>query len=644
MSKDKLIQDVLDESNAAFEALRDYHIAFEDDYRFWAKREHYSGSNVNERDRTRIKPRTRALDTKITHKGFQVSRGVGRIWMRPVDKVEDPNTTEAARFLLEYKINDPRLHWRRILKRAIRLAMGAKAAAVALDIRYDLGPFPMIVPRLLDPRALAWTPGFQDPDDITCPEVFEEMWCSPAELARDESLRDTKGLKGETPEVPDSSRPNPLKPIMQTDAPQQQIPYSKSPKLVRVVKRWRRFDPTMKDVPNGVERNLLPSERYMACNCGYEDRSQDGTTLPESGGMCPQCAATGMEQPLARVDVEGLTDRVQSYARGRRLTIIAEDGGDRRVLYDDAWLRGSHIVPRSVPYLFLRCYDLPLEPWGQSDTERDWSYITAENAMNRRAYESISRAGGIIVTEGSGLTKNDGKTPYEFSDAPISLAKAMGIGGAQAVQFFQPRAMLSDLMPYMTYLTQQISAQSGIFDASATFGPQRSKDVAVGTMQTLERTGEIPSDDMSEDVNEALGIFYGVWFDLARAITSPEEWIGIRGLSGAVELMQMKGELIPNHDVIVEALPSWANYDNERMQAVAMLTAEPDPGLREIKAEAANIPPSIVRRIGEAQQMALMRAATANPNLNGGAPRNGAAPPSGVAGMVPAPVTQGVGR
>lgn len=645
MSKEsdlELVKRIDGEANAAFEALRQYHVAFDDNYRFWAKREHYSDEHANTRDRRRSKPKSRSLDSKITHKGWQVSKQTGQIHMRGRDKIEDPLLAEAAQEFMQGRVWATDLHWKRILKRAIRMAMGASAGAAALDIRYDLGPYPRVVPRLMDPRALSWTPGWQDHDDITCPAVYEDVWTTTDEVERCKWYKNNKDLAGEDP-VTDASRPNPLQPISGTSGgPTQQAPTGEAPRFILLRKVWYRFDDSATPVAAGKPIELKPDQRYMACpTCDYTDKTQEGASLPDttampgSAGFCPQCRAAGLEQPLGRVDHEQPTESQRLYAQGKRHIIIAP--ADQRILYDGPWLK-SAIVPRGTPHLFLRCYDQGLEPWGQSDTERDWSYVTAENAMNRRAGESIARAGGIIITGGAGLKKNDGKTDYEFTDAPISLARWMGMGSPE-IQFFQPRGMLNELMPYMSYLTSRFDANSGVFDAAAQLGPNRSKDIAVGTMQSLQSSGEIPADDMAEDANLSLGQFYGTWYDMARAVMTVAESIRVKGdpQTGIEDFVRMRGEDLPDMDVIVEGVPSWTQFDQQRIEAIATLRQEPDPEMRALMAEAANFPPSIVRRLNEIQMRQVAQGVVPGAPMNPNAAPPAATPQAnGVAGTSPA--------
>jgi hypothetical protein len=430
------------------------------------------------------------------------------------------------------------------------------------------------------------------------------------------------------------------------------------PRRVRVVLRWRRFDTTMKDRPADEAVALDPKQRYMTCGmCGYKDMTQDGATLPDTvadptqGPMCPDCAKREQVSLMGRVDREFPPVTTLVYPRGCRLTIVAPD--QRRVFYDDAWPYGINGKPmRNVPYAFFKCYDLPLEPWADCDTDWDFSYQVTANALDRRAYEFLSQIGGILIGPMSGLNDWSGKQPFQFTDRPISLARATNPGQPQ-VSYFQPHGMVAEIMPFAQFLNGQFRADSGIADLG--LSPQQSKDIPVGTVRTLFASGEVPVDDLAEQVRDEMSSFFGVWYDMKRAVMTERQLTMLRGEDGRETFAMLRGEELPNADVIVGSGPNWDEFDAERAEKFRTMMSIP-PGMDPltwskvipILAEVANIPPDLVRKFQKALAPpqpfpGAMPGDMPNPEANGGAMPPQEMPPALAArmsgpGMVPGPM------
>lgn len=613
--------------------LEEFHEDWVDNYRFLYKFDHYEDRNANECDRRRVKPRGRQSAAKHRHKIAQVMKQAYHLTTRPVDMVTDPQEAAAARWWLQYKIEDPQRLFKRKLRRALSLAMGAGAGALGLGCRYDLGRYPVITPYLLDPRCVTWTPGFQDPDDCETPWVtIEEQYpIDYIESMAEYGWKNTKDLRpdvpGETGLSGSAQTFDKMRPISTFASAGPNPGQLSEQRLVRVLKRYYRFDRTRanKNVPQN--RNLDPQDWYMACpTCGYQDRSQEGQSLPEIA-PCPQCQKIGQVGMVHRIQVETPIDSALQYPMGHRLVIIAPT--ERRKFFDDAWPHTINgVPPRNVPLAFFRGYDVPLEPWGSCDTSWDWSYQVIANALMRRGYEQMSRSGGVIISSGQ-LYSGDGQKPFEFSDKPISLARWKGQGEPQ-VRFFQPEGLPSSFVPFKQLTDADFRSDMGTGDVS--LNKDQLKGVNVGTIQMAEKSGEIPVDDQAEQFREVLSGFFGTWYDMAKAVMTEREVNRVRGPNGAEELRLMRGEDQPNVDVLVGAQPSWDQYDGDLLDQVTKLLQAP-PEAIPLLAEISNTPPDMVAKVMDVAQKIQARMNPMPPGLPPGMP-----PPPGAGGPPGPPV------
>lgn len=605
------LKQVTENYDRAYQWLEPYHARFAENYTFHYYRQHYDDINANERDRRRAKPRGRQTSSKHRHKLAQVMKAALYISADPVDDAGDADSAERVRWFMEYEVRDPSKRFKRVLRRAVSLAMATDAGAIGLKVYHDMGPNPVIRPYLIDPRSVLWTPGWQDPDDDTCPWVITEEWLSPSECERmsDKRLgkwawKQTKDLQGSTSAGntnmgTNDSRSRSLGEMATGNAGPG---YDSSKDGVRVLFCWYRHDHSTAYRDTDEFRDLQPNQRYLACpTCGLTDYSMDGDMLPEMGGPCPECQSLGAMSALQRVDRERVTEEVRAYREGKRLVIVAPD--EQRTFFDGPWPETVGGRPiRNIPLAFIKCYDIPLDPWGSSDTEWDYTYQVIANALERRLYEFLSQTGGIIITSWDGLWSADGQKPFTFSDRPVSLARTKNMGVPQ-VQFFEPRGAVGEALPYMNFLNGQFRADMGISDLGLT--PQSSKDIPVRTTQMLLQTGEISADDMAEQVREALSPLIGTWYDLKRGIMTERQLVRLRGPDGVPAWQAMRGEEMPDSDVVVGSGPVWDEFDAERGQQFQQLFQVPPalagmpqtwPAYWSLLGEVANIPQEMIAK------------------------------------------------
>ncbi len=606
-SDDDLAVAIENDHRESVHHVADYHEEWADNFLFHYKFDHYEDEHANTRDRRRVKPKGRQSASKHRHKLAQIMRQSHYITTRPVDMFTDPAEAASARWWLEYEINDPQKRFKRKLRRAYSLAMACGAGAIRLVCRYDLGPYPVIMPQVMDPRCITWTPGFQDPDDIETPEVYFEDWYTPEQIEAmsDFGWKNTKDPRPDDIARGDGRSFDRLTPI--TTRAGNPGPRALSERnLVRVLTRMSRFDRTRKKVNAEMDRVLPPAEWYMACpECGYQERFLDGSMLPRvSPSNCPACG----QHPLMRVERERPIEDLLLYPNGCRQTIIAP-GQERKIFYDGPWMHALNgRPPRNIPAAFFRCYDIPLEPWGSSDTAWDWPYQVIANSIMRRGWEQMSRGGSMIVTSGE-LTKYGSKQPFEFSDKPLSLARWRGQGEPQ-VKFFQPEGLPRNFVEFKQAVDQDFRGDMGFGDVS--LSKDQMKGVNVGTIMEARQSGELPVDDQAEQFRENLTPLFGTWYDMKRAVMTERQATQVRGPDGGIQTKNMRGEDLPNLNVIVAAQPTWDAYDAEKGRSLQELLQSPPEAIGLI-GEANNLDPELVAK---AQQVAMAIASRMNPQPN----------------------------
>jgi len=598
---------------AAKEYLRPYHQQFEDQYTFLFWSDHYSTDSQNERDARRLKPKGRQLFSKYRYILAQLMKQALHIRTRPVDDVTDPLLAADARWLLEYAINDPQRGFRAKLRDALGLMVGCGVGALTLRVARAGMPNPMVLPEMTDPRDWFWAPGYSDPGDILCPWVMRWGRMRIADIERmgdrdiygDSAWENVKDLYAEDPygsrieggQSRETGRP--LNAYGSTINGPGSWAYNDS---VNLLWTWHRYDPK-RDRRNSGARILNESERYYACGkCGHTDRSEDGKDLPQLGPICPACNSDFMW----RVDRENALESVLAFPEGRLvISTVHQD----RVFYDGPW----PYKMRNVPLAMFKNYRLPLEPWAQSETFFDWSDQVMLNAGKRRGYEQLTRAGGIIITTMDGLWDARGQQPFEFSDLPLQIARWRG-QGKPAVDFFQPKGLPDELVAFMQMVNNDFRADIGIGQLNLT--PDQTRDIPVGTVTRLERSGDTPVDDKGATVRETLSPWIGTWYDLEKATMTDRVARRMRGPNGEEMVRRMRGEELPNIDVIVTNEDSWDDFDMERAEKIMPIMQQQDPKMRRFMMRVAGAPADLVdelERIIPAQRPGVPGAAPGMP-------------------------------
>lgn len=604
---------------------RRFYEAYSDDLDFVLKLEHYlrGSDNTSTRDRRRIKYRGRELFAKHRRKVAQITDAAINLKCRPVDDASDlaQRLAEDARWLLEHEKNDPSRKLRRVLRRLVSSAVAARVGAMALDVDWEARPFPKVLPRFVDPRHLSWTPGWQDPDDPTCPWVAEEfvMRLEDVRAMADQGWKNVEDVKPDDgrriiERAGDASQP------LRTFAAGQPGPgpWNRLDSATGVRIWYRRNEGLEKGRTRKVEV-LPPERRYYACTngqgCDYRERPQDGdgSTLPVQGGPCPLCGS-----PIERIDAEKITEDRLSYPDGR---LVISFPVSNVLVYDGKW----PLPLRDVPLFLLKCYDHPLEPWGQGDGSIDRGAQLVSNSIMRRIYERASGVSGVVIY-GQGLEDPETKEPFQFTDEPIQLAKWVG-QGAPAVQFFDASGNPAALVAAYNVIQQNFRADMGTGEVGLGGSAEQLKGVAVGAVEHVAASGEIPIGEHVAELREVLSTFFGVWFDMKRAISTRAELVAMKGPAGELTYKRIKAAALPNVSVEVTDEDNWAQFDAEKADAIQKLLSAPPP-MRRVLARAFNIPPGIIDELEQAE-------ANMPPPAQPGPARPGPAGPA--PGSMPAP-------
>ena len=556
----------------AAETRKDYNKAIGEELDFALKLKHYADDQGETRDRRRIQPKGRELIAKLRHKVAQITKDLF-ITVKPVDRTQDPKLADAAKWVLEYDVHHSQKDYEQVRDDWVTLALAARLGVIALDFVPGVGGFEgEVIPRVVDPRNFYWAPGWKSPHDMTCPWAIEvrrmriadvkkmksQGWKNVDKIRPDGGLmkgdkwNDTSLLPG-TVRLYNSSGGIPSPTISDVD-----------PTCV-VIFYWARNDDTRTTrMQENGQRKLRPEQRYLRCStCGMTDNSQEGSSLPPSGGMCQQCGFGEMD----RVDREIDTEEVLSYPHGR-LTICAPFSDDLE-LYDDNW----PYKIRTVPYGVLHGYPHPLEQIGQSDTSYDWSLQLIADALLRQAYEQMSENRDLIISPVDGLVDAENE-PWQFADTQGRLAYWTG-QGMPNVMHFQGSGIPNGWTQIFGQVQSVLMRDMGTDDINMEAG--NTKNIPVGTIQAMQATGEVPVEHHKRRLWRAESLVLSVWLDMIRDTWTQKRIMRLSPENGQEMFAEITGSDIPNADILVTAAPAIGSADEQEIRALQQILSAPPP-------------------------------------------------------------------
>ena len=430
-------------------------------------------------------------------------------------------------------------------------------------------------------------PGYLDMHDPLCPWVIVERHMTKAEVeAKGGSERwqwkNTQDLwcdnRGKVASMEEYSKAS--------ASPSRDDQYA--PDTITVLYKFYRRGEESYEAPGG-EVDLPPEKQYMACpNCPYRDmqheRMPDGN-LPEQGTACPECLMKAMmgEIPapsyLYRVSRETVTEQRQRQVP-MKLCIVAPLLG--RVFYE-----GPDQAPcRSFRIFQLRAYEIPYEHRGGCDTLLYWSLQALMDALRRQMYEQMVTSKPVIImggdpTNGRGLVDSKGR-PFRYDDTNGQMAYAPdvspGMGISQLIHQFQGAGMPNSAPELFSIISSSFYQTKST--GQVAFGPERSRDVATGTLRLMQETGDVPIDDHREILFEEEGLFLGCVLDLIVHNAPLEWWEACFGPEANQALQLLRAERGPNVDVIVGVTPTVKQGAIEEIKAMAEWATLPYAALR----------------------------------------------------------------
>ena len=332
--------------------------------------------------------------------------------------------------------------------------------------------------------------------------------------------------------------------------------------IVTVCKAWFREDPYAKQSSKLTNADLPEDEWHFVDD-------QTGTRIPFDP-MNPVPPTGPLGNPMRFVTSKAEMNVGHEYDEGYLCVVAVGYYGDKP-LFEGKWLEGAinpDVTLSAFPYMELTSYKHPLKRSGISDTELTHSNLVIDNVSRRNAWEQMNAAGAIIITKPGGL-KDSQNNQFQITNDPVNIAYTDDMLTQQAIKFFQLPGMNPATMQFRQMVEQEwMNIGSG--DFSASLGPERSKDIAVGTANLLQQTGDLPTQLHQQDLNLQEAIGARVVLDYCRAYMGDQviSWVTDEGEAAYANVRG--SDLVPLN-VTVTASKEWRQQDVDRVQATAQL-------------------------------------------------------------------------
>jgi len=547
---------------------------------------------------------------------------------------------EAAKAQLEQVITDPEKRFYDVRREAWAVALAARMGSYKVGFDRRIGPFGDVTFDTTDPRNLRWCEGYH-PHDPRCPWVYEKARIRSDLIPLMEGWKNTENLRGDSGVSGHSATSGPPGTVSLQEEHGPNLRPSNEYTWTTVVYLYERNLSVTKRIESG-RVDLKPGERYMVCagpnetGCGYRsdtqaDQQRDGDLgkgeeLPPTAiGACP-----GLEEgSTCGLDLKRVDQVAQEFddEGEHRFTVFAPfesgpEGSPRVFVEPEPWPYDT----RTVPYVFLWCYVRPFKPMGQSETSINRSYIMAMNMLDRLGLETMMLSRPVWAVPNCYVDINGEQ--WEFGDkqglcayydpfagnaAPMQLVQAPGLPAAWGELRGAQGADLREDM--------------GTNDI--TFGQNDTKDIPVGTVQRLEKLGEIPVNDQiaAGRREESFGMM--VALDIIRAAYTEKRLLRMKGKDGSRVFNLFRGADLPNFDIIVTDDPNALQFQGEIVDNLLKVLNQPPP-VQKFLARALNISASTLKDFQE--EMKTWQKSQAPPGAGPGGPQGGGPPlPSGIA-------------
>lgn len=602
--------------------------------------EHYKRTLKLDNDIRRIQPKGQRLFNLIRHKLSLLTTDPISFDAHPIQPNADAYGAHLAKKVLEATLFDPSLRYNRNRRSMVMSALAGGRGCMAAEYDPDVPGGTCL--RIVDPRRLTVTPGVLDFHDIRAPYCIEEV---PMHISEVRAKAHTAGWNVPKMLVPDGWKSDYAKghqddlsaPVF-SGMTSENVPGADegmdSDGIVTVLKMYSRHDP-FASTEDRARRFDLPREDWH----WLDDETGDKVPLPETQDPLatppPLSRATGM--PLRLVTTMDGTEEHYLYPDGLCNIVFPFYKGDEAAGWCGDWLPGRvnpDVRMTHFPYMHLTAYHHPLRLIGKSDTELLHSLQTIDNTSTRQAWEQLRAAQALIVSMRGGLEGPDVGQPFEWTDRPIEFAYATDRLNMEGIKFMQMQGMNPSLPAFKSIIDREWS-QIGSGDIA--MPDDRSRDVAVGTMQALQQQGDLPVRMHAEDLRAEESIFFRVILDQKRAYMSvPQmvQWVNDDPTAmdpatgqpipvGAPMAEQVTGDMLAASNIVVTAQTDWRNMDIDRVQAIAQFCGQVPPPLWGILAPEAGFSPDAV------SQMKNMAVKMMGPPPGPGGPPNLRAVPGG---------------
>lgn len=607
-------------------------------------------NNLYNKDRRRQQFRGQETSNVNRHKAAQATAAPRSLEALPVDQRSDPFDAEIAVGLLNWEIKHPQKGFANVEREVVQDAIDMRAGAAMLDFNPDRGSWGECYARWKDANLIMFEPGFSDPHHMEC------GWMQEARRMSVDDVKAMSKLKGKAKwRVPPDLRPdgeyfNKQQGATNPDGSARLDAFGSAElagipgveadnEHVWVLLCWYKNDRTTY-LRQQDEQEIPEGARYMACDnpdCEYRGQTQDelvtasdleeGETLPETDPMpCPLCG--GM---VSRRDQNAPTDEVLAYPKGRRLVIqpLLQQTPDDEPFYDGSWP-----VPRarSFPLLWVTAYVRGGRPMGDSDTTRNWDAQVASDQLMTMAFDRVMRHQTYYMMPQTGLYDFRNQR-FEFRDDQFNVIFQDSSDPAiplPVVGTVEGSSLDVAWPAYWQAVQQVLLAHQGITDFGIT--PESSKAIPVGTIQGIERQGEIPVAEFIRRKNDALSAFLGVYWDYIRG-TYPAARLARMQIGSEYIVAKLRGDELPNMDFLVAEAPEFSGLEKARAEAFQALIqiAQTEPDLVEAFAKFNRFPPSVVMEVQRIMSARAEKAAQAQ--AQGAPPMDDG---SGLAGTDPA--------
>ena len=528
--------------------------------------EHYKQSTGFTKDRRRVQPKTQRQYNLIRHKASLLLRQQPQFDTHAVQPGADAHAAEVSRRVIENIFYDPLKAYSDPRARMVISALAGGRGTIAIEWHPKWG----VCFRFADPRRVHIGPGHTFMHSVFNPVVHEEV-----PMRRS----DVEKMKRAGWNVPSDLNPDDWKPgysdggshdsrRVDVEGGDGLYPGSEEAEdgdgLVTVVKSWFREDP-FGNVSKRLKESDLPEDEWTWADDAV------GISLPfdPASPVPPQSEVTG--QPLRLVTSKRERFDAEGYDDGY-LVIHAPFYQGKKPLFEGRWLEGAineEAQLPTFPYMEFVGYTHPLRRTGLSDTELTKDLTIVDNSAFRATFEQMSQAGGILAMLKNAFEDSEGK-PFRLTSDPINIAWAKDpLAMANGFDFKQAPGM-NPAMPAFRNMIESQWQHIGTGDFAGSLGPERSKDIAVGTANLLQQTGDLPVQLHGQAMAQQEAIGASVVLALASAYMGDQvvSWVTDEG--DAAYAVVRGSDLVPLN-VTVRADREWRQQDTDRTQATAQL-------------------------------------------------------------------------